>query len=145
MQREGLLAPETDEEARVAFAELAPAAQEVTRSVALTIGIDRDEYRDTVDEAVVRTAHEVLFGSLLRVRTADRNTFDEWVESEAAGLDVIVEGGENVSNVAWHVAQLADRVLAATYESERQAAIATLRRIAWGRIYRDRVHDASER
>lgn len=142
MRTEGFLAPETDDEARAIYEDLGPAAQEVTRAVALAIGLDADEYRESVDEEVIGTTREALFGSLLAVRTGDREAFDDWLESpEAADLDVTVEGSENVAHVAWHAAPVADRVLAATYADERAAAIATLRRMAWGRIYRERLLD----
>jgi hypothetical protein len=52
---------------------------------------------------------------------------------------VHVEGSDNVDNVAWHVAPAAETVVAATYQQKEEAAIATLQRIAFGRVYRDIV------
>ena len=140
MQTEGFLAPETPGEVHETFASLAPVAREVTRAVARASSADTEGYRERVGDSVVETAHEALFGSLLIVWTADRETFEQWCDRPAnAPLDVRVEGGDHVENIAWHVAPATDHVIAATYEDQREAAVSTVRRIAWGRIYRELI------
>lgn len=140
MRTQGFLEPETETAAREAFEQLRSPASEVTRAVARAMDLEGDDYRDHVDETVVGAAHEALFGSLLTVRTADRETFEAWRDrQDNAEYSVTMEGSEHVANVAWHAAPMVERVFAATYENERAAAVATLRRLAWGRIYRDRV------
>ena len=52
--------------------------------------------------------------------------------------EVTVAGRENVDRVAWHAAPFADRAVAATFAEEERAAVETLRRQAFGRLYRDR-------
>jgi hypothetical protein len=44
-----------------------------------------------------------------------------------------------VERVVWHVPPFADAAVAATFQDERDAAVATLRRQAFGRCYRDRL------
>ncbi|MFB6199128.1 MAG: DUF5809 family protein, partial [Halobacteriaceae archaeon] len=46
-------------------------------------------------------------------------------------------GSENVDMVAWHRAPSTESAVATTFHEEREAAVATLRRQAWGKIYRD--------
>ncbi len=52
-----------------------------------------------------------------------------------------VNGSDSVDNVVWHVAPFADRVVAATFQEERDAAVGTLRRQAFGSVYREVVED----
>lgn len=137
MQTEGILAPASIAGARERYADLGPAAQEVTRSVATAMDVSREEYDERVDRTVVGTAREALFGSLLEVHTAERAAFDEWLEDLERDPEVVIEGSGNVANIAWHDAVACETVLAATYQQEREAAVATLRRMAWNRCYRD--------
>ena len=140
MRIDGFLTPESARAAQEAYAALAVPARDVTRAVVMAMDIEVDDYHDLVEETVIDAAREAQFGSLLEVRTADREAFDEWCDRpEHAELTVTVEGSEQVANVAWHVAPSVGRVIAATYESQREAAVSTLRRLAWGRIYRDMV------
>jgi len=52
-------------------------------------------------------------------------------------VDLTVFGSEDVDNVVWHAPPFADAAIAATFQDERDAAVATLRRQAFGRLYRD--------
>ena len=142
MRIDGFLTPESAPAAHDAYEALAVPARDVTRAVVMAMDIEGDDYRQLVDESVTGAAQEAMFGSLLEVRTADREAFDHWCDRpDNAELTVTMEGSEHVANIAWHEAPSVDRVIAATYESQREAAVSTLRRLAWGRIYRDMVSD----
>jgi hypothetical protein len=72
-----------------------------------------------------------------------RAAFDEWV-ADHDGYEVHEVGSENVDSVVWHAAPAVETVVAATFHEEREAAVSTLRRQAFGRIYRDLVTDGAE-
>lgn len=137
MDTEGLFAPETAEAARERYDALGPTAQTVVKEVTRAMEFDADEYDDRVSGGVVETARDALFASMLEVRVGTRAEFDEW--RETVDYAVTVEGSEHVDNVVWHVAPFADEAVAATYHEKRRAAVDTLRRQAFGRIYREVV------
>ena len=138
MQTDGWLAPMTVDEAREGYAAVGPTAQILVREIARAMGFDRDEYASRVDEDVVATARDALFASLLEVRIGSREAFEAWLEEHAYTPDEVHEvGSEHVDNVVWHVAPPESGIVAASFQDERDAAVATLRRVAFGRIYRD--------
>ena len=137
MDTEGLFAPETAEAARERYDALGPTAQTVVREVTRAMAFDAAEYDDRVSSEVVETARDALFASMLEVRVGTRAEFDEW--REATEYAVTVEGSDTVDNAVWHVAPFAEEAVAATYHEKRRAAVATLRRQAFGRIYREVV------
>jgi len=134
METHGFLAPETETEARDRYDETGPAAQTVVKETAKAMAFAPDEYDERVTGEVIETARDALFASLLTVRTGTREEFDEWQADR--DREVVEEGSENVDNVAWHDA-LGETVVAATYQNEERAAVATLRRQAFGRVYRE--------
>ncbi|SDN01445.1 hypothetical protein SAMN04487949_3168 [Halogranum gelatinilyticum] len=135
MEREGVYAPETEAEARAAYEDTGPAAKVVVRETVTAMDFDREEYKSRVTGDVVETARDALFASLLVVSVGTREEFDAWCE-EHPDYEVHEAGSENVDNVVWHVAPFAETAVAATYQQEREAAVGTLRRQAFGRIYR---------
>jgi hypothetical protein len=164
METEGQLAPATRAEARRAYAELAPAARTVTRATVRALGLDREEYDDRGADAAA-AARDALFGSLLEVRVGTREEFEAWRE----GFDGQVQrlGSENVPNAVWHVvpfglpgdlpdgppdgadgegmetdpdAEPEPLAVVATFQDEREAAVSTLRRTVFGRVYREVIH-----
>ncbi len=141
MHSRGTLSPETAEEAREAFDDLEAAARSVVRETAREMGFDGEEYGERVTEDVVATAREALFASLLAVRVGTRSEFEAW-RADHEDLAVIEEGHSSVERVAWHVARPAGTVLAATFQSDEDAAVGTLRRMAFARLYRDAVADS---
>jgi hypothetical protein len=110
-------------------------AREVVREVARAMGFDGGEYRERVTGDVVETARDALFAALLVVYRGDRAAFDDWCADRPA-LTPAVAGSDDVANVAWHPAPVADRVVAATYQNEPGAAASAVRRQAFGRVYR---------
>lgn len=134
METHGFLAPETEAEARDRYDETGPAAQTVVKETAKAMAFAPDEYDERVTGEVIETARDALFASLLAVRTGTREEFDDWLADR--DREVREEGSENVENVAWHDA-LGETVVAATYQDEQRAAVATLRRQAFGRVYRE--------
>jgi hypothetical protein len=137
VQRDGVFEPETLEAAREAYESVGPAAKTAVRETATAMEFDREEYRDRVTSDVVETARDAIFASLLAVRVADRDAFESWRAD--ADVDVTVAGSPDVDRVVWHVAPFADAAVAATFQDEREAAVATCRRQAFGRCYRDRL------
>jgi hypothetical protein len=135
METEGVYAPETVDEASAAYEDAGPAAQVVVRETVRAMEFDREEYRERVTSDVVETARDALFASLLEVSVGDRAEFDAW-QDEHPDYEVHETGSENVDNVVWHAAPFAGTAVAATYQNERDAAVGTLRRQAFGRIYR---------
>lgn len=135
METEGLFAPETEAEARARFEMLAPAASEVVRAVAQQMAFDTEEYEQRVTGEVVETAREALYASLLEVYIGDRNTYEQWCDDHEC--DPVEVGSQNVDRVVWHAAPFAETAIAATFQDERDAAVATLRRQAFGRLYSD--------
>jgi hypothetical protein len=133
MDTEGLFVPETREEARDQYETLAPAAGEVVRAVARKMTFDDEEYDERVTGEVVDTAREALYASLLEVHVGTREEYEKWCDDH--DCDPIEVGSENVDNVVWHAAPFAETVVAATFQDKREAAIGTLRRQAFGRIY----------
>lgn len=136
MHAEGLFAPASDAEAREQYEMLGPSAQTVVRETAKAMSFDREEYADRVTGEVVETARDALFASLLEVHVGSREKFDA-AREEYAEFDISVAGSDNVDRVVWHIAPAAETVVAATFQNEEAAAVATLRRQAFGIVYRD--------
>lgn len=138
MHVEGVFAPETVAEARDRYESCGPVAQTVVREVAKAMSFDREEYGERVTGDVIATARDALFASMLEVTVGTAGEFDEFCEANP-GLAPDVEGSDNVDRVVWHPAPFADAVVAATFQDEEDAAVSTLRRQAFGKVYRDRV------
>jgi hypothetical protein len=141
METEGLFAPETRAAARERYETLAPAAGAVVRETARAMSFDSAEYDRRVTGEVVDTAREALFASLLEVMVGTREEYQEWCDAHQC--EPIELGSENVDNAVWHAAPFAEAVVAATFQNEPDAAIDTLRRQAFGRIYSDILADAA--
>jgi len=135
METEGLLDPETESEARDQFEMLGPAAETVVKEAARQMGFDKAEFDDRITDDVIRAAQESLFASLLVVQVGTREEYEQWCSDHSC--DAIEVGHEQVDHAVWHPATFAGRVVAATFQDEREAAVGTLRRQAFGRIYRE--------
>lgn len=133
----GIAAPESWADAEARYDALGTTAQSVVRETARAMEFDRAEYDDRVTGEVVETAREALFAETLAVRVADRGTFNAWRETYSG--DVRIAGSDNVSGVAWHVSPAASSAVAATFENEPDAAVGTVRRMAFNRLYRERL------
>ncbi|MCH7659878.1 MAG: hypothetical protein IH933_04640 [Euryarchaeota archaeon] len=133
VETDGWLAPETPEDAREQYESLGATAQVVTREVAKAMSFDREEYSERVTDEVVETARDALFASLLEVHDGSREAFEERHEGFDGEVEVL--GSENVDRVVWHTFD--GEAIAATYQNEPEAARGTLRRQAFGRLYRD--------
>ncbi|WP_255170711.1 DUF5809 family protein [Natrononativus amylolyticus] len=134
MHTVGTFAFDAPAEAVDRYESLAPAAQTVVRETARAMALDREEYAARVSDDVVETAHDALFASLLAVRVGTRDEYERWLEGYNG--DVTEIGNENVENVAWHAGPDGAAV-AATFHEREDAAVATLRRQAFGRLYRE--------
>ncbi|ELY83382.1 DUF5809 family protein [Natrinema pallidum] len=136
MHTVGTFTFESIDDARTQYESVGPAAQTVVREVAKAMEFDREEYDERVTGDVVETARDALFATLLEVRVGSRGEFDDWCESYDGTVTTV--GHENVDRVVWHAGPDGEAV-AATFQTEEDAAVATLRRQAFGRLYRDRV------
>ncbi len=140
MDTEGTFSFESAAEARERYESVGPAAQTVVREVAKAMDFDREEYDERVTGDVVETARDALFANLLEVRVGSREAFEEWREGYDG--EVTTVGHESVDRVAWHAGPDGEAV-AATFQNEPEAAVATLRRQAFGRLYREIVSEGS--
>jgi hypothetical protein len=136
MHTDGTFAPATEDAARERYETLGPTAQTVVRETATAMEFDKEEYDERVTSEVVERARNALFASLLEVHVGTREEFDDW-QADHSGYETHVVGNENVDRIVWHVAPFADTAVAATFAHEERAAVETLRRQAFGRIYRD--------
>ncbi|SMO32844.1 DUF5809 family protein [Halorubrum cibi] len=144
METRGVFAPATREEARERYEEVGPAARVIVRETAKAMEFDADEYGERVTSAVIETARDATFAELLAVHLAEREEYREWLaESEFDAEDVVELGSEHVDRVAWHPVPFADTVVATTFQDGPDAAASTLRRNAFGRVYRDVFDDDS--
>ncbi len=133
-----MFAPTTREEAIDRYEAVGPAAQVIVRETAKAMEFDADEYDERVTPAVVETARDAAFAELLVVHFADRDEFDAWLaDSEFDPEEVMELGSEHVDRVAWHPIPFAETVVATTFQDRPDAAASTLRRNAFGRVYRD--------
>jgi len=137
METEGLFAPETTAQAREYYDAVGPSAQVVVEEATRAMAFDAEEYDRRVTGEVVETARDALFASLLAVNVGTRAEFEEWQTD--VDYEVTAVGSEHVDNVVWHAAPFAEEAVAATYHEERRAAVDTLRRQAFGRLYREVV------
>jgi hypothetical protein len=137
METEGQFAPDSAAAARDRYEALGSTAQVVVKEVAKAMELDAETYRERVTGEVVETARDVLFAESLAVTVGTREEFEEWRADTDHDVEVI--GAENVDNVVWHAPPFADVAVAATFQDERGAAVGTLRRQAFGRIYSEVV------
>lgn len=135
METEGVFSPESVEDARRRYDALDQVAREVVREVARAMSFGADEYDDRVTDEVIETGRDALFASLLEVQVGSYGEFETW--RSQTNKEVFEIGSENVDNAVWHAPSFADTAVVATYQNEREAAVSTLRRQAFGRLYRD--------
>jgi len=130
----GVFAPRTEAEVRERFESVGPAAQTVTREVARAMDLSKEEYEDRVTSGVVGAAREALFASLLEVQVGDYGAL-EAAKDDHPDADVHENGSADVDRAAWHYVPFADALVATTFQNEPDAAVATLRRIAFSEFY----------
>jgi len=134
----GVFAPETTEEARECFEAVGPAAQTVTKELAREMAFSKEEYDERVTSDVVETARDALFASLLQVEVGEYTEFAA-ARTDHPDAEVVQHGSQDVDNAVWHYVAFADALVAATFQDEPEAAVGTLRRIAFGEYYREAV------
>lgn len=142
MHTEGFFAPASADEARERYDAIGPTAQTTVREVAKAMDFDKTEYDDRVTGAVVETAREAIFASLLEVQVGTREEFDDWCDDHDE-YEIEEIGSENVERVVWHGVPFAETVVAATFQEREAAAIGTLRRQAFGSVYREIVTETA--
>lgn len=143
MDTRGTFAPTTRADALERYEELGPVAQVVVREATKAMSFDADEYDERVTPEVIRTARDATFAELLAVHIGEDDEFDAWLaDSEFDADDVVRIGSDTVDNVVWHPIPFADTVIAATFQDEPDAAASTLRRNAFGRVYREEFYES---
>lgn len=141
MDTRGTFAPTTRADALERYEEAGPVAQVVVREATKAMSFDADEYDERVTPEVIRTARDATFAELLVVHVGEDGEFDEWLaDSDFDADDVVRIGSDNVDNLVWHPIPFADTVIAATFQDEPDAAVSTLRRNAFGRVYREEFY-----
>ncbi len=133
MHTVGVLSPETPEAVRETYAALEQPATVVVKEITRAMALDPEEYDRRVTDEVIQTAQEAMFASLLVVAVGDRDEYAQW-RAEFEG-EVIEHGGEHVDQVAWHAFN--GQAVAATFQSQAEAAVGTLQRQAYGELYQD--------
>ncbi|EMA08416.1 DUF5809 family protein [Haloferax denitrificans] len=136
METHGTIAPASLDEAEAAFDRVGPTAQVVVRETAKAMEFDREEYRERVTGDVIETVRNALFAESLSVTVGTRAEFDDWRAAHEE-YELVELGNPDVERVAWHAVPFAETVLATTFQNEEDAAVSTLRRNAFGRVYRD--------
>jgi hypothetical protein len=101
-----------------------------------------EEYDERVTDGVIEATRDAMFASQLEVTVGTRAEFEEW--RERADHEVVETGSEHVDNVVWHAPPATETAVAATFQDQREAAVETLRRQAFGRLYRDILDDTTE-
>lgn len=134
MHTRGTFDPETEAEARNRYEALGPVVQTVVRETARAMDFDREEYEARVTPEVIETARNALFASMLLVRVGSADEFEDWI-ADVDEDDVTVVGSEHVDSVVWYDAPF-DGTIAATFQYEEEAAVDTLRRQAFGRLFK---------
>ncbi len=137
MRTEGTLTPQSWGEARDRYQALGSTATIVVRAVAKAMDFDQEEYESRITQDVITAARHALFAAELAVHVDDRDGFEAWRSDYPHPVHVV--GSDNVTRVAWHVAPVADTAVAATFQNEPEAAVATTRRLSFNRIYRDEL------
>ena len=143
MRTRGAFAPTTRAEALERYEDAGPAAKTVVRETAKAMEFGADEYDQRVRPEVVETARDAIFAELLTVHVGSREEYDDWLAgSEYDDADVTLLGGDEVDNVAWHPIPFAETVIATTFQDGEDAAVSTLRRNAFGRVYREEFYES---
>ncbi len=135
MDTAGVFAPRSTAEARDQFESVAQAAETVTKEIAEAGTESTEAYERLVDPTVVETAQQALFASLLEVHTGTREAYEHWLDSHDV-TETSMAGTETVPHRAWHPVWPESAVFAVSYQDRPEAAIATLRRQAFGQRYR---------
>jgi hypothetical protein len=143
MHTVGSFSPDTVADARDRYDALGSTAQIVVKETAKAMDFGASEYDERVTGDVIETARDALFASLLAVRVGTRAEFEAW-RADHPEYDVAEVGSEHVEHVVWHAVPFAETAVAASFQREERAAVETLRRQAFGRIYRDALADGDD-
>ena len=134
METEGVFIPESPAAARRRYADLETAAETTVKAAGREQAATGAEYDALMTDAAFAAAHDALFAALLAVQVGARTAFERW--RAWTDHEVTVVGAAGVDNVVWHAPAFGDRAVALTFQDERAAAVGTLRRQAFGRLYR---------
>ncbi|MBS3760816.1 DUF5809 family protein [Halodesulfurarchaeum sp.] len=135
METQGHFAPRTETAASAQFDDLALVAKTVTKEIAEAGTDTSGGYQALVEESVIETAQQTLFASLLEVHVGSVDEYEAWL-TDHDSLEASLAGTETVPWRAWHPVWPRDQVTAVSYQNSPEAAIATVRRQAFGQHYR---------
>lgn len=135
METRGHFAPRTETAASAQYDDLALVAKTVTKEIAEAGTDTSDGYQALVEESVIETAQQALFASLLEVHVGSVDEYEAWL-TDHDSLDWSLAGTDTVTRRAWHPVWPRDQVAAVSFQNSPEAAIATVRRQAFGQHYR---------
>jgi hypothetical protein len=142
MEHEGSFLPESTTAIHAEYDRLESTAKGIVRDVVKAMDFGGDEYDRRVTEDVIETAQDALFASQLQVMIGTREEYEQW--REATDHEVIETGSEHVDKVVWHGPPATETAVAATFQDEPTAAVETLRRQAYGRLYRPLLAESED-
>lgn len=134
MRTEGVFQPDSLTAAEEQYESLGSTAQIVVKEAAKAMELSTTEYDERVTSDVIETARDALFASLLQVTHGSRDEFEAW-RTDYPETTVELVGSDTVDSVVWHRCLFAGTTVGATYQTEPDAAAATVRRRAFGEIY----------
>ncbi len=140
MKTRGQIAPETEAAVREEYEAPAKSAETVTKEIAKANTDTRAAYNELVDSATVETAQQSIFASLLEVHVGSVEEYDSWLAAHE-DFEVVLAGTKPVPRRVWHPVWPRDAVVAVSFQERADAAVATVRRQAFGRHYRSILED----
>ncbi|MFW5965497.1 MAG: DUF5809 family protein [Halodesulfurarchaeum sp.] len=135
METHGEWSPETELAVRERYGSLARPAETVTKSIAKTATDTDLAYGSLTAGEVIEAAQQALFAALLEVTVSTTEEFLDWLAT-AGNPRVELAGPETVDRRAFHHVHPQGVVTAVSFQDKPDAAIATVRRQAFGRHYR---------
>ncbi len=138
MDTRGDLTPRTAAAAQEAYAGLALPAETVTKAVAEAGTDSTDAYRSFLDDDVLETAQQSLFAASLAVHVGTVEEYEAWL-ADHGSLEPSMTGHEDVTGRAWHPVWPREVVAAVSFSDSPDAAVATVRRQAFGKYYRSMI------
>ncbi|MFW6384060.1 MAG: DUF5809 family protein [Halodesulfurarchaeum sp.] len=138
MNTRGHLQPGTAAAAQAAYEALELPAETVTKAVAEAGTDSAEAYRSFLDGEVFETAQKSLFAASLVVHVGTVEEYETWLSHNDA-MTASMAGHAEVEGRAWHPVLPREAVAAVSFADSPDAAVATVRRGAFGEFYRPMI------